>query len=235
MILRSALFLAILLLSVACDSGDIYPEEKPVEELKTTINAVFNFESIEAFPQNYRIAWGAFVGTSPYPLTFEVAAKPASGAWSATTLRALPKGTSYLALALLEKNEDRAKYIFRKYPLDVISTELNVSETVDLAIFDRVQAQVFSSQCIQCHGAGGLAANLDLTEGNAYTNLAGVPSEASNSYKNRVTLRNLQNSFLLDVLTSRPETITTNHTTLSTFDADDDVNLIRTWITSAGQ
>jgi hypothetical protein len=219
----------------ACDSGNIYPEEKRIEEMKMNVHAVFHFENSGAFPQNYRVIWGAFVGTSPYPLAFETVGKPSGTTWKAASLQTLPTGTTYMALALTEKTENRAIYIFKKIPLDNFSTEMNISETVDLAIFERVQTQVFTPQCIQCHGAGGLAANLDLTENNAYANLVNVPSHPDNSPKNRVTKHNLQNSFLLDVLTTRPATITTNHTTLSTLDADDDVNLIRTWIMSENE
>ena len=232
------IWICILLFScclAACDSGDIYPGEKRIEEMKMNVNAVFHFENDEAFPQNYRMIWGAFVGTSPYPLAFELVEKPAENRWKAASLQSLPQGTTYMALALVEKTENRTIYIFKKFALDNASTEINISETVDLATFERIQAQIFTPQCIQCHGAGGLAANLDLTEGNAYSNLVNVPSHPDNSPKNRVTKHNLQNSFLLDVLVSRPATITTNHTTLSTLDADDDVNLIRTWIVSENE
>ncbi|GHT71181.1 hypothetical protein FACS1894155_01070 [Bacteroidia bacterium] len=233
MIRYSILFACLLLIS--CDSGDIYPEEKRIEEMKMSVNAVFHFENDEAFPQNYRIIWGAFVGTSPYPLVCEVVGKPTAKTWRAASLQTVPKGTTHMALALVEKNENKVKYVFKKFFPDNSSTEMNISETIDLATFERVQAQVFTPQCIQCHGAGGLAAGLDLTEGNAYSNLVGVPSNADNSPKNRVTKYNLQNSFLLDVLTTRPPTVTTNHTTLSTLDANDDVNLIRTWIMSENE
>ena len=216
----------------ACDSGDIYPEEKRIEEMEMNVNAIFHFENDGAFPQNYRIIWGAFVGTSPYPLAFELVGKPAEKTWNATALQSLPQGTTYMALALIEKTENRTIYIFKKIPLDNTFKEINISETIDLAIFERIQAQVFTPQCIQCHSMGGFAANPDLTEGNAYGNLVNVPSHPDNSPKNRVTKYNLQNSFLLDVLVSRPTTITTNHTTLSTLDVDDDVNLIRAWIMS---
>jgi hypothetical protein len=214
----------------SCDSGDIYPEEKKIEEMNLRVNADFQFENIDAFPQNYRIVWGAFVGTSPYPLACEVVQKPIATGVINLAPAPLPKGTEYMALALVEKTENKAKYFFAKYPVDNTQTEMNIAETIDLAPFARVQAQIFTPQCTRCHGDGGLAAGLNLTEGNAYANLVGVPSKEDNSPKNRVTKFSLQNSFLLDVLTTRPETVTTNHTTLTTLDADDDVNLIKAWI-----
>lgn len=216
---------------VCCDSGDIYPEQKRVEEVEVRVEARFDFENMQAFPQNYRIVWGAFVGTSPYPLAFEVATKPATGTWQAATLQTVPRGTTHMALALLDRVEDKARYFFHRVPLGG-DGELTVDGTVDLAPFARVQAQIFTPQCIQCHGAGGLAAGLDLTEGNARANLVDAPSQPDNSPKMRVEKYSLQNSFLLDVLTLRPATITTNHTTLSSLDAVDDIELIRAWITS---
>ncbi|MDR0874229.1 MAG: hypothetical protein LBN27_12315 [Prevotellaceae bacterium] len=220
---------------ISCDSGDIYPEEKKIEEMNLRVNADFQFENPDAFPQNYRIVWGAFIGTSPYPLSYEAVEKPAVGARFIAPLYAPPKGAEYMALALVEKNENKSIYTFKKFPLDNSATEMNIKDTVDLAPFARVQAQIFTPQCTRCHGDGGLSAGLNLTDGNAYANLVGVPSKADNSPKNRITKFSLQNSFLLDVLTTRPETVATNHTTLTTLDADDDVNLIRAWIMSENE
>jgi hypothetical protein len=215
----------------SCDSGDIWPEQKIVEETTVDIRADFRFENADAFPVNHRVVWAAFVGTSPYPLAFEVAQKPASGTWNATTLKTVPRGTTHMALALVDATTDKAEFVFRSFPLSATGA-MSLSETIDLATFERVQAQIFTPQCIQCHGAGGLAAGLDLTDGNARANLVGVPSQADNSPKNRVTPHSLTNSFLFDVLTSRPATVTTNHTTLSTLDAEDDIALVRAWIMS---
>jgi hypothetical protein len=215
----------------SCDSGDIWPEQKTLEETTVDISADFRFVNLDAFPANHRVVWGAFVGTSPYPLAFEVAQKPASGTWHATSLQTVPRGTTHMALALVDATADKAEFVFRSFPLSATGA-MNLSETIDLATFDRVQAQIFTPQCIQCHGAGGLAAGLDLREGNARANLVDVPSQPDNSPKNRVTRHSLSNSFLLDVLVSRPATVTTNHTTLSTLDATDDIALVRAWIMS---
>ncbi|MDR2887666.1 MAG: hypothetical protein LBV26_06680 [Bacteroidales bacterium] len=220
-----------LLLAASCDSGDIYPEQRHPEEVQMNIHATFRFANTGAFPQNYRIVWGAFTGTSPYPLAFETVA-PAGDTWNATPLQTVPRGADRMALALAEKNENKTRYVFREFRIDNTVPDMNIAETVDLATFSRIQAQVFTPQCIQCHGAGGMAAGLNLTEGNAYGQLAGVPANADNSDKYRVAKHSIRNSFLIDVLTSRPETVTTNHTTLSTLDAADDVALISAWIMS---
>ncbi len=155
--------------------------------------------------------------------------------WRATTLQTVPRGTTRMALALAESNEDKVIFVFESFPLADATDGLDVAKTVDLATFDRLQAQLFTPQCILCHGGGGLAAKLDLTDGNARANLVGVPSEPSNSPKNRVTKYSLGNSFLVDVLTERPATVTTNHTTLSTLDAEDDTALVRAWIMSENE
>ena len=211
----------------ACDSGDIYPAPKHIEEVQVSVNAAFCFQNPDAFPENYRIVWGAFVGESPFPLAFEEAAKPAGNTWRAAPLQALPKYATHMALALATRTDNRVKFVFGQYPL---AAEMNIADTIDLASFGRVQAQVFTPQCIQCHGAGErIAANLDLTEGKAYADLVGKPSQADNSPKPRVTKNNLESSFLFDVLTTAPPSVTTNHTTLSTL-TPDDTALIRAWI-----
>ncbi len=227
------LLLFLLLFSFySCDSGDIYPEEKKKEEININVDATFKFANLDAFPQNYTIVLGSFIGTSPYPLSSQTITKPSGDGTIHISLSKLPKGTTYLALALMEKANNKKRHIFYNYPVSGISENIVINETINLASFARVQEQVFTAQCIQCHGAGGMAAGLNLTEGHAYGMLVERPAREDNSPKNRVTKYSLQNSFLLDVLTEVVPTVTTNHTTLSTLDPVDDINLLKVWIQS---
>jgi hypothetical protein len=227
--------LFLLLFCYSCDSGDIYPDDKQTEEVNINVDANFSFTNIDAFPKNYTIVLGAFIGTSPYPLSYQAIAKPTGSESVHISLSKLPKGTTQLALALMEKVDNKKRHVFYAYSIGNESEDIEIDEVIDLATFARVQNQVFTPQCIQCHGAGGLAAGLDLTEENAYSMLVDMPSHEDNSFKNRVTKYSLQNSFLLDVLTEVVPTVTTNHTTLSSLDADDDINLIKAWIIAGAE
>lgn len=226
---------SLLILFFSCDSGDIYPENPKVEEVDINVNATFQFSNLDAFPKNYDIVFGSFIGTSPYPLSSKVITKPDNSTSVTISLSKIPQKTTYLSLALIEKVGNKKRHSFFQYPISGASENIEISETINLATLERIQNQIFTPQCIQCHGAGGTSAGLDLTEENAYRNLVGVASKEDNSPKNRVTEYNLQNSFLLDVLLENVSTVSTNHTSLSTLDPDDDINLLKAWIQTGAQ
>ena len=75
--------------------------------------------------------------------------------------------------------------------------------TVDLACYDRVQAQVFDARCTTCHGATSTspAGNLFLTSDKSHAALVNVPAQVSVAEgKNYVTPQDVDNSFLTDIL-----------------------------------
>ena len=238
MLKHTIIFILTLFLfsAYSCDSGDIYPEKIVYEEINIHVDASFNLLNLNAFPsEDYQVVFGAFIGTSPFPLSYETLTKPENNNKVSILFDKLPKGTTYLSLALLNKVDNKKIYSFYQYPVNAETKEVNINETVNLATFSRVQEQVLTPQCILCHGFGGKAANLDLTVENAYENLFNTPANESNSPKNRVTAYSIQNSFLLDVLSENVPTVTTNHTTLTTLKTESDISLIRAWIESGAK
>ena len=71
---------------------------------------------------------------------------------------------------------------------------------VDVSMFGALQRGVFDRACVQCHGGNGRsAANLNLTEGNAYANLVDVASTRKEGMK-RVESGNASQSLLHQIL-----------------------------------
>ncbi|MDR2475318.1 MAG: hypothetical protein LBD45_05625 [Bacteroidales bacterium] len=212
----------------ACDSGDIYPEEKNVEVLDVSVNAAFKLQNISVFPERYTLLFATFIGASPYPTSFYEIAKPENEDIFVSLSR-IPKGTASLKLCLADKVENKLIHAFYTYLLDEtpVSSIVIPSVTVDLADFGRVQAQVFS-QCIQCHGGGSsVAAGLNLTESLAYSNLLNVESTLVDG-KKRVFPGSSQQSFIMEVLENQLA-VRYDHTKISTLRADD-ISLLKTWI-----
>lgn len=107
--------------------------------------------------------------------------------------------------------------------------------TVDVGRFGILQAGIFNRACIQCHGGNGRsAAGLNLTEGNARSNLVDVPSTRREGMF-RVASGNVEASLLHQVLNEGGEKLLShNHTEIlsSQFKSNlEEVNsLIDSWI-----
>lgn len=219
----------ILWVMTACDSGDIYPKDESKEVFDIEVNAAFSLVNTEAFPENYNIILGTFIGTSPYPTSHKVISKTENGKVN-ISLTEVPKGTTSIRLCLTDKVENKAIYSFFQYPLSGTPQEdIDIpEETINLAPFGRVQNQVFS-QCLLCHGnSSTVSGNLKLTEEFSYSQLINIASEVSPS-KMRVTPDNVQNSFLIDVLEDATSA-RYDHTKITTLKLPDDIVLIKNWI-----
>jgi hypothetical protein len=183
-----------------------------------------------AFPENYNLVLGTFIGTSPYPTSYKIISKPEEDSIS-ISLSKIPKGTTSIRLCLTDKVENKSIYSFYQYPLsNNVESDIDISgEEVDLAPFGRVQSQVFS-QCLFCHGSGSsVSGNLKLTESDSYIQLINIPSVVNTS-KNRVTPGNILSSFLIDVMDDEISPVSYDHKKISTLKVPDDVILIKTWV-----
>ena len=107
--------------------------------------------------------------------------------------------------------------------------------TIDVGRFGVLQTGLFNRACIQCHGGNGRsAAGLNLTEGNALSNLVNVPSTRREGML-RVVSGNAESSLLHQVLSEGGENLLShNHTEIlsSQFKSNlEEVNsLIDSWI-----
>lgn len=211
-----------------CDSGDIYPEDKAANGIDVDVAASFKFTHIDAFPENYKIVFGSFNDDSSYPISSKVIAKPFANEEVSVSLANIPESTTYLALYLVQEHSNYKIYPFYIYPIDNMPQEdFEIPlQNIDLAMFGRVQKQVFS-QCLQCHGGSGFAAaGLHLTEGRSHADLVDITA-LHNPDKMRISPGNIQNSYLMDIL--KGEALENQHSSLSSL-KDDDIVLIEQWI-----
>lgn len=211
-----------------CDSGDIYPEDKAANGIDVDVAASFKFTHIDAFPENYKIVFGSFNDDSSYPISSKVIAKPSANEEVSVSLANIPESTTYLALYLVQEHSNYKIYPFYIYPINNMPQEdFEIPlQNIDLAMFGRVQKQVFS-QCLQCHGGSGFAAaGLHLTEGRSHADLVDITA-LHNPDKMRISPGNIQNSYLMDIL--KGEALENQHSSLSSL-KDDDIVLVEQWI-----
>lgn len=211
-----------------CDSGDIYPEDKAANGTDVDVVASFKFTHIDAFPENYKIVFGSFNDDSAYPISSKMIAKPSADEKISVSLTNIPESTTYLALYLVQEHSNYKIYPFYSYPIDKmpeVDFEIPL-QNIDLAMFGRVQKQVFA-QCIQCHGGSGFAAaELHLTDDRSHAGLVDVTA-LRNPDKKRVSPQNIQNSFLMDIL--KGDALVNQHSSLSSL-KNDDIVLVEQWI-----
>ena len=211
-----------------CDSGDIYPKDKTSGGTDVDVSVSFQFTHIDAFPESYKIVFGSFNDDLAYPISSKVISKPSDNGVVTVSLANIPENTTYLALYLVQEHSNYKIYPFYTYPIVSMPKEdFEIPlQNIDLAMFGRVQKQVFS-QCLQCHGGSGFAAaGLHLTEGKSHEDLVGITA-LHNTDKKRISPGNIQNSYLMDIL--KGEALPNQHSSLSSL-KDDDIVLVEQWI-----
>jgi hypothetical protein len=224
---KPVVFLLILFCFYACDSGDIYPEEPSIGEGRS-VQATFTFTHVDSFPQGYKIALAAFQDEIEYPLVSKFISMPTVNTTINLKLINIPNHATSVRLCLLQ-NDNRRLYSFYTINLPSNTTDIIITETnINLLQYNRIQEQVFR-QCVACHGGSDHAgANLYLTPELSYSNLYTAPSQ--NSPKKRVLPFNVQESFLIEVLTEQGGLLHFNHNTGISSLKNDDIVLLEEWI-----
>lgn len=227
------IFIRLIVLLVAvvlysCDSGDIYPKEESENQMDVDVTGVFHFTGLETFPENYNLVFGAFKDDSPYPISAKQLSKPSSSGDITVSLTGIPQDATYIGLYLVQQHSNTKMHSFFRYDLDKTPTEdIEIPpQEINLAVFGRIQKQVFA-QCLQCHGGSGFAAaGLHLTEGKSYSDLVNIEA-IHNTAKMRIAPNNLSGSYLIDVL--KGEVLQNQHSSLSSL-KEDDIELIKQWV-----
>ena len=91
-----------------------------------------------------------------------------------------------------------------------------------------IQTSIFNASCIEHHGDHATEAGLDLTSGNAYSNLVNVPSVQA--ALNRVTPGDAENSYLIHKLDGRAGIVGDRMPTNGPFLTAAQIDVIEQWI-----
>ncbi|GHV11304.1 hypothetical protein FACS1894162_6620 [Bacteroidia bacterium] len=217
-------------LFTACDSGDIYPTDRTEKGDHIAVEISFLLSDRAKIPSGYQLIFGAFEENNSSPLVWTSVMEAADNEPVKVTLSSVPKEAKTVKLSLFTVGR---KAIYDFYTYD-ISTALNDMEIpvkdVSLQLkYNKIQ-EIFGKNCTACHGTEKGGAGLLLGEGVSYDYL--VNQQAKNSEKARVQPYNVQNSFLMDVLTNEEVKLSQPHSTIL---YSDDLNLLKAWIEAGAE
>lgn len=163
----------------ACDDGSIPEKTVSAEHTGYTVKMTGTITGVDTWGSTYNLVLAAFSDDSEYAI---VQQKVPTTAADGVNMTIYDVDASATTLELC------ATDILRRRVLTItkmdITTDANPKDTVvlnvgdiDASMFAAIQSGVFNTTCAQCHGGSTTpAANLNLTAGNAYSNLVGVAS-----------------------------------------------------------
>lgn len=163
------------LLFTACDEGKIYPNEQEVTSSGYSVTVKGVIEGCEDYENSdYGIVVAAFKENDD----FAVISKPLSNGDEDVLLKNIDSSVSTVEICVITRLRER---IITVASMPISSGAgpdftFDIGE-IDVAPFSLIDHNIFSTSCVQCHGATGTsAASLTLTPDEAYRNLVNVPS-----------------------------------------------------------
>lgn len=205
---------------MACDSGDIAEKVYSVDETGYTVKVTARMNGLSEWEgTGYTMAVAGFTPDSKFALVQRALPTMAEdGLPVSLVLSNLSSEVQTIELALTNSLRKR---IITLYTINMAEYANNTTHdtirldlgTIDVGRFGVLQTGVFNRACIQCHGGNGRsAAGLNLTEGNAYAALVGVPSTRHEGYL-RVESGCVEGSLLHLILNEGGENLLShNHT-----------------------
>jgi len=204
----------------SCDSGDIAEKVYTVDEKGYTLKMTAQVSGLSEWDgTGYTLAVAGFSADSKFALLQRALPSAAEDETPVSlVLYNLSGELQTIELALTNSLRKRIITLATVNMADYAENgtrdtiRLNLGH-IDLGRMGVLQAGLFDRACIQCHGGNGRsAAGLNLTEGNAQTNLVDVPSSRRSGYL-RVESGNAQGSLLHLILNEGGENLLShNHT-----------------------
>lgn len=159
-----------------CDDGRIYPSDTDLSGDKG-LNVVMTGKisgAGNAYESGYSLALAAFNEGNE----FAVVSKTVSDGSDAVELTNVSPAASSIELCVINSLRKRIMTLASISLTESSGNRVNFDiGEIDASPFSVIDREVFSTTCVQCHGAAGhAAASLDLQPGMAYRMLVGIPS-----------------------------------------------------------
>ena len=230
---------AIASLFVACDSGDILPEEEVVEQTRS-VNISLTLKNTATIPvprvgtdtYERRLVFLLYDSEGDIAVSHIIKQGDVEENVKATiAIDNVPYEVSKAKLVIATKKNDP---IYEVKNFDVADSEtdldIDLGSALDLLSYKRVQEQVFTWSCLNCHNSSNSSAGLNLEKNVSFVNIKDVVSQKEPTMK-IVASGDLDNSILYHFLTEDNYKGHMNHTNFSTLDAND-VTVVKEWIKS---
>lgn len=242
---RFLYLLSLILVIVSCDSGDIEESSYQISSNGKTVKVMAHIQGMGAWEESdYTVAIAGFSHDSKYAVMQRALPASVEDGNMEVVLSNVSSSVNTVELAITNKLRKRiislANIKMDDYedhtPQDTIYLDLG---NIDVDLMGCMQYGIFNQACIQCHGANGRkAGNLDLTAGNAKSNLVNVASTQREGYT-RVCSGNPEESLLRLILHEGGENILHyNHTEVLSSQFKENLEevkqIIDDWIKSLG-
>ncbi len=189
---------ALLMLLTACDEGRIYDEVVAGKSDGLTVEVeVSNSTGGNAWFAGYSLAVAGFAPGSEYALISKALTVDDEGN-GRLTLEGVPAEVQTVELCVIDRLR-RKVASFESVATAAGQLEI-YSDGADFSPEAAIQAEIFNTTCVNCHGGANFAAaGLNLTPGRAFGELVGVQSVKSPDAK-RVEPGNPEASVLYQIL-----------------------------------
>lgn len=223
----------------ACDSGDIVESNYRVSASGKTLKMSARVSGMDEWGEGYSVALAGYSDESQYALMQRTLPSDLKdGSLVEMVLSNVSHDISSIELVITNKLRKRivslASVELEDYADDIDTIYMDLG-SLDVSLLGSLQKGFFDKACVQCHGENGRkAAGLDLTAGNAYTNLVDVACRQKEG-ENRVVSGDASGSLIYKILSVGGENyLHYNHTEVlnSLFkDSQDEVReIIYQWI-----
>ena len=236
--------LCLTMLCAACDSGDIEDRGYSIMEHGKVVKLTARVSGIRSWKNGCAVALAGFAKDDNYAtMQRTLPASTADGEEIVLVLNNITEKIETVEFAITNNLRKRIITLRSVALADYEDTQDTIRldlGNIDVSMFGALQQGLFNKACIQCHGGNGRsAAGLNLTEGQAMSNLVDVPSTRKEGMV-RIQSGNASQSLLYQILSEGGEDILNyNHTEVlsSQFKENRDgiLGLIDEWISSLGK
>lgn len=230
------MLLAALFPLYSCDSGDIIDKTTAYDSEGHTVKLTVSVAGLDELSDKYTLALATFKSGDNYALTaYNIPATTEDNGAVSIIAPHIDSQVSTVELAVINRLRQRIVTLASINMDDYSDANDTISinaGTVDVRMFSIIQQHVFDMSCIQCHGGNGGngAANLNLTQGQAFNNLVDIPSTRKEG-RFRVVSGAASQSLLHQILAEGGEDILHyNHTEVLSSQFKNDVAAVRTFI-----
>lgn len=189
-------------ITVSCDDGKIYNEGNgSVKREGSTVKLTAHISENSTWPSGYSLVFAGFAPNDEYAQTAKGLGIDKDGSVD-MVLSGISNEVNQLEICIINKLRKRIVTFYKMDFTEQADTIMMDAGIIDASIFNSIQNSIFNTYCTNCHGAGNNAAGgLYLTEGKSYAALINVKAVTSEEEKMLVKPDDVENSYMLDVLT----------------------------------
>lgn len=217
------------LLLAGCDEGRLYGDDVVIANEGGSARVTTVISGMDTWTDSYTLAVAGFGDGNEFALISKnIEASVADGKCD-VVLTGIPPEVATIELCAIDRLRRRvATFASSDFIAGKDTLNINIP-SVNLSMPRAIQQEIFNTTCIQCHGGSNyIAAGLNLTEGESFSNMISVPS-AKIPDINRVQAGNSSSSVLYLILSGSSSSTWSYDHSVEVI-RQEKLDLIRNWI-----